>query len=462
MFAVAWGHHKVCDYLLSSGAQLDIHTACALGKTAEARRMLHDNPALANDRDRRLHRTPLFWAAARGQVPLVELLVQYRADVNARALPYSQAGNVATGPEIWERRSKQTKEAGETPLHVAAAAGHTAVVRLLLEKGAKINAIDSDRITPLQRAVESGHIDTVEFLLEKNALAGNDAQSGSLLSRACDNPEIMKRLLAHHPSPEAIDEALRSAAGKNAKVVELLLAQGAKADLYAACILGQLARVAELVTANPSLVDVRQSGYSYERPLLLAAKNGHAKVVEWLLDKGAVIDPKKDTSALKAAAGSGQLEVVKLLLARGADINRKSSIGTTALHSAAAEGRLDVVKFLISRGAQVLARNVRKDTALHEAARKGSVDVARTLIEAGIPVDCRNEFRDTPLHEAASEGHTGMAAYLLKAGADVNAKNRRGQTPRFYAERTLDPVFRYHDPDRKPVAALLRQHGGLK
>ena len=107
--------------------------------------------------------------------------------------------------------------------------------------------------------------------------------------------------------------------------------------------------MAELVTANPSLVDVRQSGYSYERPLLLAAKNGHAKVVEWLLDKGAVIDPKKDTSALKAAAGSGQLEVVKLLLARGADINRKSSIGTTALHSAAAEGRLDVVKFLISR-----------------------------------------------------------------------------------------------------------------
>ena len=99
---------------------------------------------------------------------------------------------------------------------------------------------------------------------------------------------------------------------------------------------------------------------------------------------------------------------------------------------------------------------------MHEAARKGSVDVARTLIEAGIPVDCRNEFRDTPLHEAASEGHTGMAAYLLKAGADVNAKNRRGQTPRFYAERTLDPVFRYHDPDRKPVAALLRQHGGLK
>ena len=217
MFAVAWGHHKVCDYLLSSGAQLDIHTACALGKTAEARRMLHDNPALANDRDRRLHRTPLFWAAARGQVPLVELLVQYRADVNARALPYSQAGNVATGPEIWERRSKQTKEAGETPLHVAAAAGHTAVVRLLLEKGAKIDAIDSDRITPLQRAVESGHIDTVEFLLEKNALAGNDAQSGSLLSRACDNPEIMKRLLAHHPSPEAIDEALRSAAGKMRK-----------------------------------------------------------------------------------------------------------------------------------------------------------------------------------------------------------------------------------------------------
>jgi ankyrin repeat protein len=395
-------------------------------------------------------------------VPLVELLIQYKADVNALAPPYSQAGNVVTGPEIWDRGSKETKDAGETPLHVAASAGHTAVVRVLLERGAKIDATGAGYTTPLERAVERQHIDTVKFLLEKNAMAGSDVQSGSLLSSACDNPEIMKLLLAHHPSPKAIDEGLRTAAVRNAKVVELLLAQGARADVYTACILGQLPRVAELVAADPSLVDAPQSDYPRERPLVLAARNGRMKVVELLLDKGAVIDPKKDTSALEAAAGSGQLEIVQLLLARGADINRKNSMGTTALHSAAAEGRLDVVVLLIRRGAHVLARDVYHATALHAAARKGNVDIARTLINAGIPVDCRNEFRETPLHEAASEGHTELAAFLLKAGADVNAKNRRGKTPLFYAERTLDPIFRSIDRDRKPVAALLREHGGVK
>jgi ankyrin repeat protein len=461
MFAMAWGHDEVCDYLLSSGAELDIHAACALGKTAEARRMLHDNPTLANDRDRRLHRTPLFWAAGRGHVPLVELLIQYKADVNARALPYGQAGNVVTGPEIWDRDLKETKD-GETPLHLAAGAGHTAVVRILLERGAKIDAIDAGRTTPLQRAVESEHADTVRFLLEKNAMAGSDEQSASLLSGACDNPEIMKLLLSHRPGPKAINEALRIAAIRNAKVAELLLTQGAKADVYTACILGQSARVAELVAADSSLVDRPQSDYPRERPLVLAARNGRARVVELLLDKDSAIDPKKGTSALVAAAGSGQLEVVRLLLARGADINRKDSMGTTALQSAAAGGHLDVVVLLIRRGAHVLATDVYHATALHAAARKGNVDIARELINAGVPVDCRNDFRETPLHVAASEGHAELAAFLLKVGADVNAKNRRGKTPLLCAEQIFDPIFHSIDRDRKSVAALLCEHGGLK
>jgi len=86
------------------------------------------------------------------------------------------------------------------------------------------------------------------------------------------------------------------------------------------------------------------------------------------------------------------------------------------------------------------------------------------LIDSGIPVDCRNHFRETPLHEAASEGHADMAAFLLERGADVNAKNRRGKTPLFYAERPLHPILRgiVPDRDRKPVAALLREHAGAK
>ena len=42
-------------------------------------------------------------------------------------------------------------------------------VRLLLSKGASIEATNKDNYTPLHRAAQSGHISTVELLLSKGA-----------------------------------------------------------------------------------------------------------------------------------------------------------------------------------------------------------------------------------------------------------------------------------------------------
>ena len=53
----------------------------------------------------------------------------------------------------------------KTPLHVASEHNHVPVVTLLLDKGASINARDTDEATPLHCAAESGSIDVVKYLL---------------------------------------------------------------------------------------------------------------------------------------------------------------------------------------------------------------------------------------------------------------------------------------------------------
>ena len=75
--------------------------------------------------------------------------------------------------------------------------------------------------------------------------------------------------------------------------------------------------------------------------LWAASKEGHAKVVKLLLEKGAdvnVKDTTNDETALWIASKEGHEEVVKLLLAAKADVNVKAKDGKTALGIAKHEG----------------------------------------------------------------------------------------------------------------------------
>jgi hypothetical protein len=84
-------------------------------------------------------------AAEEGRVERVKLLLEKGADVNAADV------------FRW------------TPLCWASVSGHVEVVKLLLEKGADVNAADGLRRTPLCWASQKGHVEVVKLLLEKGA-----------------------------------------------------------------------------------------------------------------------------------------------------------------------------------------------------------------------------------------------------------------------------------------------------
>ena len=65
---------------------------------------------------------------------------------------------------------------GETALTVASEEGDPKVVKLLLDKGANINAQQNDGHTALMAAIRAGHIESVKLLLSRGADVNAEAQ----------------------------------------------------------------------------------------------------------------------------------------------------------------------------------------------------------------------------------------------------------------------------------------------
>ena len=139
-------HLGMVEALLAAGPELDVFEAAALGGTDRLAELLDDDPsavdAVAADGFR-----PLQLAAFFGQVAAARLLVQRGADVDA------VAGN----------------DAGLRALHSAVAGRHFEVVELLLAAGADPGPRQQGGFTPLMAAALHGDAPVAAALLAAGA-----------------------------------------------------------------------------------------------------------------------------------------------------------------------------------------------------------------------------------------------------------------------------------------------------
>ncbi len=179
-----------------------------------------------------------------------------------------------------------------------------------------------------------------------------------------------------------------------------------------------------LLRAGARVSAANQSGVA---PMLLAAMNGNAAILERLLQAGAgpntPLSQSADT-ALMMAARTGKVDAVRVLLDHGAQVNAKETWGgTTALMWAVSERHPEVAKLLVERGADVNAKSNFVPSASGRGF-EGTAPVAPATNQA------TEEFASgwmTPLLFAARENDLASARILIQAGADVNAVGADGK-----------------------------------
>ena len=297
---------------------------------------------------------------------------------------------------------------GRTPLFWAVWGRHESTSRLLIDKGAKVSAVDKRGFTPLHLAAERGHEPLVQILVGKGACvsATNERGETPLHAAAASGCDAVTRLLVeHNADPLAKNEAkctpvevaILYGHNKAAKVLIDKATGIPDTDSY---------RISALCTAVQMLGPrVGEDDDS------LAAAVGY-DTVQMLINLGTYLDLNGRTLLHMVVMGRGEDSAYYLVL-----LNR--AVGTPRYSLRTRYTKLETARLLINAGADVFASDASGLTPLHIAAYFGNVELARLLIDNGADISAVDKEMITPLYYAAATGQSSMAQLLIENGADV-------------------------------------------
>jgi len=288
---------------------------------------------------------------------VVKLLIDRGADVNAKSyfVPSASGRGFEGTTPVPPKPNQPIEEfaAGMlTPLMFAAREDALDSAKLLAGAGADLNAQGGDGKDALSIALFDGSYDVAEFLIDSHANVNQkDAQRFTPLFWAVDRRNM--ETAPNFPWMVTRDPF---------PLVKKLLDAGADPN----AVINSTPR-GRMREGSPRLV--------YATAIMRAAFSGDIELVKLLLAHGAdphIISSDRETT-LMAACGTGfingyhrarppaeRLEVVKLLVSLGEDVNAADSYGITPLMVAANLGDLNVVKFLVENGADLNAHDLGK------------------------------------------------------------------------------------------------------
>lgn len=287
ILAATAGHEKVVNILLNNGAELEAQSertkdtplslACSGGRYEVVEILLRVG---ANKEHRNVSDyTPLSLAASGGYVNIIRLLLNHGAEINSRTgsklgisplMLAAMNGHTAAVKLLLDMGSDinaQIETNRNTALTLACFQGRHEVVSLLLDRKANVEHRAKTGLTPLMEAASGGYIEVGRVLLDKGA----DVNAT--------------------PVPSSRDTALTIAADKgHLKFVDLLLQRGAAVEvknkkgnspLWLAANGGHLSVVKILKNHN---ADIDSQDNRRVSCLMAAFRKGHTKVVEFMVN----------------------------------------------------------------------------------------------------------------------------------------------------------------------------------
>lgn len=323
-------------------------------------------------------------------------LINGSPQVEAPLLAAARAGKLRVATFLLDNKADiQVTFSGKTALHYAVQSGQKAMVELLLQRGASVDAKASSGGTALHEAAANGFLSIVEVLLKYKA--------------------------------------------------DLAASNGNQCPIHVAVGNGHAALAGFLLDNGD---DVNRKDARGQTPLQVVALQGRDGLVDQLLKRGAAVNAvdKNGNTSLMAAAERGHTVSVKALLAANADPNVVDQKGRTTLSYAVDSAHVQIVRMLLDAGAKP---NLGKlDVPLLVAVREQKQEVAELLLSQGADPNLESKSSDQissgqgfsgggipsaggvkptfgpyhPLQAAVAQKNVAMVTLLLKWKANPNTK----------------------------------------
>lgn len=445
-FAIQHKHPAIAKLLIEKGASIGVpevssgwlatHLAAQVGDLETLQLLLKYYPGFLNAKDIHNH-TPLILAAINGHLEVVKFLLQ-QDEIELE---------VATKCSNTDPDSDITKlDNGKTALHWAILNNEPAIAKLLIEKGASIEATPALLIEsleaapvlllrwlPIHLAAQVGDLETLQLILQMN-------------------PTHLNATDVHNQTP-----LTWAAANGHLKIVEFLLEKDG-IDLHVAtqCFTTNIdnemaeAIAQEIAKDNNSMTIKANNG---KTPLHWTIQNNNPAIAKLLIENGASVNAVTQLGRLPIhfAAQVGDLKTLKLLLVKNPQsLNAKDIYNQTPLLWAAAKGHQEVVEFLLKQNGIELnvVTSISDDpeagkehngkTALHWAIQNNKDPaIAQALIEAGVAINTKTTQSGLfPIHLAVQKNDLSTVKLLLNKDPDLfNAKDVYNHTPLLLASQ---------------------------
>nr|WP_257263334.1 ankyrin repeat domain-containing protein [Endozoicomonas sp. ONNA2] len=206
---------------------------------------------------------------------------------------------------------------GESPLHKACyGQGNHHYVRLLIEKGADINAADNSGNTALHHAAKHRNTECMKLLLDAGAIIKSNKDGKSPINLA--TPKC-KRLFQNREANLYPDSTMR------------------REQIEQLCSVAKEDNVQKLKDLLSTWLNIKVSDDNGKTALHYVAENGGVECLKHLLDNSDVNINLRDNSKKTAchyAAKNGHIECLKYLFNRGVNINLTDGSEKSVLHYA--------------------------------------------------------------------------------------------------------------------------------
>ncbi|MCY3958718.1 MAG: ankyrin repeat domain-containing protein [Chloroflexi bacterium] len=399
-------------------------------------------------------------ASSRGDAAMIRVLVEAGADVNARS-GWEPGGSGVLDGEHVELWVKERRDDG-TPVM-------TELFNDFRRRGLTVDA---------HAAANIGDIEMLRRLVyERPACVnerGRDGASPLHMARTAAIVDVLvdsganvdMRDIDHGATPAqwAIDEPA---------VCQRIIERGAMPDIYIACALGDIAIADRVLADHPDALRSRSNhgphmdgrppgGHMFiyrmgvgMRPLPFASTKGHAAFVDQLLERASPAEQ------LIHAAWTGDRSRAQVLV--GAHPGLVDSLvpdESRAISDAAWNNNCRGVALMLEVGFPVDARGDDRGTPLDRAAVRGYADIVEVLLEHNASLGVTNDFGGTPLGGAtwgAANFRDPEGDYVktvdLLAAVEPSL-NRLGDDGQTHLDRALAG-------GREDVAEILRRHGAI-